>query len=62
MGLSGLKCAKMGTWVKACLEGPKHLCVVGTPGEGGVLESEANKGDDDVGKPNNELAIEVGEA
>jgi len=32
-------------------EGLEHLGVVGTTGERGILASEANQGDDNVGKP-----------
>src|SRR5882672_1365533 len=43
-------------------EGFERLHMIGTPGERGVLAGETNEGDDDVGEPNNESAIEVGEA
>src|SRR5882724_10748594 len=41
------------------LEGFEHLGVVRAPSEWGVLAGEANQGNDDVGEPNNESAIEV---
>ena len=47
---------------KGMFEGSKHLDVVRTPYEGGVLTGEANEGDDDVREPHNESVIEVGKA
>ena len=35
--------------------------MVGAPGEWGVFVHEVNQGDNDVGEPHNELAIEVSE-
>jgi len=35
--------------------------MVGAPSERGVLAGEVNQGNDDVGEPNNESVIEVGE-
>ena len=43
------------------LEGFECLSVVGAPSKRGVLTGEANQGNDNVGEPNNESAIEVGE-
>ena len=43
-------------------KGFECLRMIGTPGERGVLVGETNEGDDDVREPNNESAIEVGEA
>src|SRR5882724_4410223 len=43
------------------LEGFEHLSVVGAPSEWGELVGEANQGNNDVGEPDNESTIEVGE-
>src|SRR5882724_5319627 len=43
------------------LEGFECLGVVGAPSERGVLAGEANQGNDNVGEPDNESTIEVGE-
>src|SRR5882724_1835192 len=43
------------------LEGLKCLGVVGASSERGVLAGEVNQGNDNVGEPNNESMIEVGE-
>ena len=47
---------------KDMFEGPECLDVVGAPYERGVLASEMNEGDDNVGEPQNESTVEVGEA
>jgi len=59
IGLSGLKCTKMGAWVKAFLRVSNALVWSG-PRERSVLAHETNQGDDNVGEPHNELVIEVG--
>jgi len=41
-------------------EGLECLGVVRCPGERGILACEVNQRDDDIGKPQNESAIEVG--
>jgi len=48
----------MGAWVKVVLRVLNG--VVRAPGEWGVFLHEANQGDDNVGEPHNESAIEVG--
>jgi len=48
-----------GSLGECSLEGLECLGVVGSPGERGVLACEANQGDDDVGEPHNESAIEL---
>jgi len=60
MGLSGLKCTRMGACVKAVLRFRTLWCD-GAPGERGVLVGEANQGDDNVGEPHDESAIKVSE-
>ena len=60
MGLSGLKCARIGA-CEGRFEGFKHFGVVGAPDERGILLGKENQGDDNVGEPLNELKIKVGE-
>src|SRR5882724_2452027 len=59
MGLSGLKCARMGAQVKAVLRVSNALVWSG-PQANGVSLGEANQGDDNVREPYNELAIKIG--
>jgi len=44
-----------------CFKGFECLGLVRAPDEWGVLVGEVNQGDNDVGEPNNESAIEVSE-
>src|SRR5882724_517277 len=60
-GIIRVKMCQDGGLGEGSLEGFKCLGVVRAPSEWGVLAGEANQGNDDVGEPNNESTIEVGE-
>jgi len=51
MGLSGLKCAKIGAWVKASLIVLNAVVWSGPQTNGVSLRVRPNQGDDDVGEP-----------
>src|SRR5882724_10382107 len=44
------------------LQGSECLSMVRAPSKQGVFAGEANQGNDDVGEPDNESAIEIGES
>ena len=60
MGLSGLKCTKIGAWVKAVLR-VSNTFVWSEPQANGVSLGVRQIGYDNVREPHNELVIEVGE-
>jgi len=60
MGLIRVKMCQDGGLGEGSLEVSNASVWSGAPSEQGVLVGEVNQGNDDVGEPNNESVIEVG--
>src|SRR5882672_192655 len=61
-GIMRVEMCQYGCRGEGRFEGSERLRLIGIPGKRGDLAGEMNEGDDNVREPNNESAIEVGEA